>query len=48
LTRFWFGQWPTGKLRELAADRERSKIDADEANPVDERRRFGFCRVVVE
>jgi hypothetical protein len=36
LTRFW----SAGKLGELAADREQSKIDADEADPVDKRRYF--------
>src|SRR6266849_3837946 len=35
------------KLSELAADRERSKIDADETDPVDEGRHFPLRRVVV-
>jgi hypothetical protein len=40
-------QWSAGELSELAADRERSQIDADEANPVDERRHFSLCCGVV-
>src|SRR2546428_12907360 len=40
-------QRSAGKLSELAADRERSKIDADEADPVDECGYFCLCRVVV-
>jgi hypothetical protein len=30
-------EWPAGKLSDPAADRERSKIDADEADPLDRR-----------
>lgn len=40
-------QWPARKLSKLAADRERSKVDAGEADPFDERRYFGFRRVVI-
>src|SRR5882672_5939143 len=35
------------KLSELAAERERSKIDAEEADPIDECRHFRFCCLVV-
>ena len=38
-------QWPTGKLRELAADLERSKIDSSETNPFDEGRYLSFAAV---
>src|SRR6266404_7626867 len=37
----------SGKLSELAADRERSKIDTDEADPIDECRHFRLCCLVV-
>ena len=38
MTRFWFGSGPAaGKLSDLASDRKRSKIDADEADPLDRR-----------
>src|SRR5207237_5046208 len=40
-------QRPPGKLSELPADGERSKIDADEADPVDECCYFRLCCVVV-
>jgi hypothetical protein len=40
-------QRSAGKLSELAADRERSKIDADEADLVDECRHFRLCCAVV-
>jgi len=40
-------QRPARKLSEFAADRERSKIDADETDPVDEGRHFRLRRVVV-
>src|SRR5260370_16004021 len=40
-------QWSAGELSELAADRERSQIDADKAKPVDERRYFSLCCGVV-
>lgn len=36
-----------GKLSDLATDRERSKIDANEADPVDECRYLGLRCVVV-
>jgi len=36
-----------GKLSELAADGERPKIDADEADPVDQCHYFRLCCVVV-
>jgi hypothetical protein len=42
-------QWPAGKLSDLATDRERSKIEANEADPVDECRYLGLrCVVVAE
>src|SRR4029077_5035396 len=40
-------QRSAGELSELAADSERSLIDADEANPVDERRHFSLCCGIV-
>jgi hypothetical protein len=40
-------QGSAGKLTKLAADRERSQIDAGEADPVDERRSFSLCCGIV-
>src|SRR5438876_4933142 len=40
-------QRSAGKLSELAADRERSEIDADEVDPVDECRHFRLRCVIV-